>query len=169
MAITRAVNGVSPKLGNDCFIAENATLVGDVVAGAGCSFWFNSVVRGDVNSIRIGDRSNVQDGAIIHCTYQQAATTIGSNVNIGHGAVVHGCELRDHVLVGMGAIIMDHAVVEEYCIVAAGAVVLEKTVCESGFIYAGTPARKIKPISPDQWKLLDELPGRYQLYASWFK
>lgn len=169
MALILPVNGVSPQLGEDCYIADNATIVGDVITGKNCSFWFNAVIRGDVNSIRIGDRTNVQDGAIIHCTYKQAATTIGSDVNIGHRSVVHGCEVGDHVLVGMGAIVMDHAVVEEYCIIAAGAVVLEKMVCERGHIYAGIPARKIKPISPDQWKLLDELPGRYQLYSSWFK
>lgn len=169
MALVLPVNGITPRWGDNCFIADNATLCGDVVAGDNCSFWFNAVVRGDVNYIRIGSGTNVQDGAVIHCTYKQAATEIGNNVNIGHRAIVHGCTLRDNVLVGMGAIIMDNAVVEEYCLIAAGAVVLEKTVCEAGYLYAGTPARKIKPISEDQRKLLTELPGRYQLYASWFE
>ena len=168
MALILPVKGIAPRLGSNCFVADNATLVGDIVSGDGCSFWFNSVVRGDVNSISIGSHTNVQDGAIIHCTYEQASTEIGSNVNIGHRAIVHGCTLHDHVLIGMGAIVMDHAVVEEYCLIAAGAVVLENSVCESGYIYAGTPARKIKPLSDEQRKLLDELPGRYELYASWF-
>lgn len=168
MALILPVKGIAPRLGSNCFVADNATLVGDIVSGDGCSFWFNSVVRGDVNSISIGSHTNVQDGAIIHCTYEQASTEIGSNVNIGHRAIVHGCTLHDHVLIGMGAIVMDHAVVEEYCLIAAGAVVLENSVCESGYIYAGTPARKIKPLSGEQRKLLDELPGRYELYASWF-
>lgn len=169
MALILPVKGVAPRLGTNCFIAENATLAGDIIAGDNCSFWFNAVVRGDVNYIRIGNNTNVQDGAVIHCTYERAATEIGNNVNIGHNAIVHGCTLRDRVLIGMGAIVMDRAVVEEYCLIAAGAVVLENTVCESGYLYAGTPARKIKPISDEQRKLLDELPGRYQLYASWFK
>lgn len=162
------VKGVMPELGANCFIAPNATIVGDVLAGDSCSFWFNSVVRGDVNYIRIGSGTNVQDGAVIHCTYQRAGTDIGNNVNIGHQAIVHGCTIRDHVLIGMGAIVMDRAVVEEYCIIAAGTVILENTVCESGFIYAGTPGKKLKAISEEQRTMLEELPGRYQLYASWF-
>ena len=169
MALILPVNGILPRLGEGCFLAENATLAGDVEAGDNCSFWFNSVVRGDVNYIRIGRNTNVQDGAVIHCTYQRAPTQIGNNVNIGHNAIVHGCTLRDRVLIGMGAIVMDHAVVEEYCLIAAGAVVLEKTICESGYIYAGTPARKIKAINEDQRKMLEELPGRYKMYAGWFK
>lgn len=162
------VKGVSPTWGTDCFIAENATLVGEVVMGNNCSVWFNAVIRGDVNYIHIGNNTNIQDGAVIHCTYQKARTTIGNNVSIGHNALVHGCTLQDHVLVGMGAIVMDHAVVEEYCIIAAGAVVLENTICESGFLYAGMPAKKVKPITDHQRELLNKLPQNYIMYSKWF-
>ena len=164
-----AVKGIKPTVGKNNFIAINATIAGDVIAGDDCSFWFNAVVRGDVNSIRIGNRVNIQDGAVIHCTYQKAATTIGDDCSIGHNAIIHGCTLHHHVLVGMGAIIMDHAIVEPFSIVAAGAIVLENTVVESGYIYAGTPARKIKPISSEQRKLLEELPERYMMYTTWFE
>lgn len=157
-----------PKLGKDCFVAENATLVGDVVLGDNCSVWFNTVIRGDVNQIRIGDNTNIQDGVIIHCTYKKASTTIGNNVSIGHHALVHGCILQDYVLVGMGAIVMDHAVVEEFCIVAAGAIVLERMVCESGYVYAGIPARKVKALSDEQRDMLKKLPKNYIMYSSWF-
>jgi len=169
MALILPVHGVFPSIGANCFIAENSTLVGDVVLGDECSVWFNAVIRGDVNSIRIGHHSNVQDGAIIHCTYKQASTEIGNYVSVGHRALVHGCTLKDHILVGMGAIVMDHALIEDYVIIAAGAVVLENTVCESGFLYAGVPARKIKPLSDQQRSMLDTLPHNYMLYASWFE
>lgn len=169
MALILPVHDISPKFGKNCFLAENATIVGDVIMGEQCSVWFQAVVRGDVNSIRIGNKVNIQDGAVIHCTYQKAKTTIGNNCNIGHKAIVHGCTLQDHVLVGMGAIIMDHAVVESFSIIAAGAVVLENTLVESGFIYAGAPARKIKAISDQQRQLLEELPDRYVMYAGWFE
>lgn len=169
MALILPVHGVMPSIGTNCFIADNSTLVGDVVLGDECSVWFNAVIRGDVNSIRIGHHSNIQDGAVIHCTYQQAATLIGNFVSVGHRALVHGCTLKDHILVGMGAIIMDHAVIEDYVIIAAGAVVLENSICESGFLYAGVPAKKIKPLSTEQRSMLDTLPHNYVLYASWFK
>lgn len=169
MALILPVHGVLPSIGAKCFIAENSTLVGDVVIGDECSVWFNAVIRGDVNSIRIGHHSNIQDGAIIHCTYKKAATEIGNFVSIGHRALVHGCTLRDHVLIGMGAIVMDDAIVEDYVIIAAGAVVLENTVCESGFLYAGVPAKKIKPLTSQQCLMLDTLPHNYVLYASWFE
>ena len=168
MALILPVRGLSPQVGSDTFIAENATLVGDVVIGNHCSVWFNAVVRGDVNSIRVGSYTNIQDGAIVHCTYEKASTIVGNFVNIGHGALIHGCELKDRVLVGMGAIVMDHAVINEYVIIAAGAVVLEGTICESGYIYAGVPARKVKPITGSQRQMLDELPDRYVMYADWF-
>lgn len=168
MPLILPVKGVLPVIGEDCFLAENATVVGDVVLGERCSVWFNAVLRGDVNSIRIGKYTNVQDGVVIHCTYQTADTVIGDYVNIGHSALVHGCTLKDRVLIGMGAIVMDHAVVNEYVIIAAGAVVLEQMICESGFLYAGVPARKIKPITAEQRKLLDELPHRYVMYSAWF-
>lgn len=168
MALILSVNDRLPQLGKVTFIADNATLVGDVVLGDHCSVWFNAVLRGDVNSIRVGAYTNIQDGAVVHCTYKTAPTVIGAFVNIGHRALVHGCELKDRVLVGMGAIIMDHAVVQEYVIIAAGAVVLESTICESGYLYAGVPARKVKPITDEQRQMLDELPDRYVMYAGWF-
>ena len=136
--------------------------------GNNCSVWFNAVIRGDVHYIRIGDNTNVQDGAVIHCTYLKAATEIGSNVSIGHNALVHGCTLRDHVLVGMGAIVMDNVVVVVFVIFGAGSVVLENTICESGYLYAGTPAKKIKPLSQEQKDMLRQLPHNYIMYSGWF-
>ena len=168
MALILPVKGISPRLGTNCFVAENATIVGDVVLGDDCTVWFNAVIRGDVHSIRIGSKTNIQDGAVIHCTYQKAPTTIGNNVSIGHRAIVHGCTVEDNVLIGMGAIVMDHAVVQKNCIVAAGAIVLEKTVCESGYIYAGIPARKVKQLSQEQVDGLDKVADNYVMYGSWF-
>jgi len=169
MPLILPVKDKIPSWGDNCFIADNATIVGDVVLGANCSVWFNAVIRGDVNHIRIGENSNIQDGAVIHCTYLKAATEIGNNVSVGHNALVHGCTLNDHVLIGMGAIVMDHAVVEEYVIIGAGSVVLENTICESGFLYAGTPAKKIKPLTDEQRDLLKKLPQNYMMYADWFR
>src|SRR6202007_489080 len=168
MPVILPVKDKSPVWGKDCFIAENATIVGDVVMGNNCSVWFNAVVRGDVHYIKIGDNTNIQDGAVIHCTYLKAPTNIGSMVSIGHNALVHGCTLHDHVLIGMGAIVMDYAVVEEFVIIGAGSVVLEKTVCESGYLYAGTPARKIKPLTEDQKAMLRPLPHNSIMYSGWF-
>lgn len=168
MPLILPVKGILPTIGDNCFVAENATIVGDTIIGKNCSIWFNAVIRGDVNSIRIGNETNIQDGAVIHATYLKASTHIGNRVSVGHNALVHGCTVRDNVLIGMGAIVMDHAVVEEYCIIAAGAVVLEKTVCESGYLYAGLPAKKIKPLTVQQIDLLKRLPDNYNLYASWF-
>lgn len=169
MSLIIAVRGIYPTFGEDCFIAENATIVGDVEMGNNCSIWFNAVVRGDVNSIKIGNNTNIQDGVIIHATYQKAATLIGNNVSVGHNAIVHGCKLMDNVLVGMGSIVMDNVIINSYCIIAAGSVVLENTICESGYIYAGTPAKKIKKISDEQRDLLNRLPSNYIMYSSWFK
>ncbi|MCB9280072.1 MAG: gamma carbonic anhydrase family protein [Lewinellaceae bacterium] len=170
MALIKPVKGIQPQFGANCYLAENATIVGDVIAGDDCSFWFQCVVRGDVNSIRIGNKVNIQDGAVIHCTYQRAATIIGDNVSIGHRAIVHGCTLENNVLIGMGAIVMDHAVVEENCLIAAGAVVLENTRCESGHIYAGVPARKVKALSPEQFKdSVERIANAYLMYSGWFK
>jgi len=169
MPVILPVKGISPTWGADCFIADNATIVGDVKMGDKCSVWFNAVIRGDVHYIKIGNNTNIQDGAVIHCTYLYAPTNIGNNVSIGHNALVHGCTLHENVLIGMGAIVMDHAVVEPYVIIAAGAVVLEKTVCESGYLYAGTPAKKIKPITDAQREMLDKLPNNYIMYSGWFK
>ena len=168
MALILPVNDTNPSFGEKCFIAENATIVGDVTIGKRCSIWFNAVIRGDVNSIIIGDETNIQDGVVVHATYLKASTIIGSRVSVGHNAIVHGCTLKDNVLIGMGAIVMDHAIVEEFCIIAAGAIVLENTICESGFLYAGIPARKIKPITDTQRKMLLTLPDNYNMYASWF-
>ncbi len=170
MPLILEVQGKSPMFGNDCFIAENATIVGDVRCGDQCSFWFNSVIRGDVNSIVMGNKVNVQDLAMIHCTYQKASTTIGNNVSIGHRAIVHGCTLHDDVLVGMGAIVMDHAEVGSNTIIAAGAVVTEGMKCEANSIYAGVPAKKIKEISPELSKgEIERIANNYVMYSSWFK
>jgi carbonic anhydrase/acetyltransferase-like protein (isoleucine patch superfamily) len=170
MALILPVEDKYPKFGNNCFLAPNATIVGNVSMGDDCSAWFNTVIRGDVNFIKIGNRVNVQDGACIHCTYQKCGTTIGSNVSIGHNAIVHGCTLHDNVLVGMGAIIMDNAVVHSNTIIAAGAVVLENTICEAGSIYAGVPAKKIKAISQDLIHgEIERIAGNYVKYADWFR
>src|SRR5690554_2636735 len=169
MPVILPVKGVSPEISPDCFIAENATIVGDVVIGEQCSIWFNSVIRGDVHAIRIGNYTNIQDGAVIHCTYLKAYTQIGNYVSIGHQAMVHGCTVQDHVLIGMGAIVMDHAVVEDFVIIAAGTVVLENSRCESDFLYAGVPAKKIKPLTDEQRAMLQNLPHNYVTYSSWFQ
>lgn len=168
--IIKPVRGKSPEIGEDCFIAENATIVGEVSMGNQCSVWFNAVVRGDVNYIKMGNKVNVQDGAVIHGTYKKAATTIGNNVSIGHNAVVHGCTLKDNVLVGMGSIIMDNCVVESNSIIAAGAVVTQGTHVEAGSIYAGMPAKKIKDISPELSSgEIDRIAEAYVTYSGWFK
>lgn len=170
MALIIPCRDKSPEFGNDCFLAENATIIGDVVMGDGCSVWFQAVVRGDVNFIRVGNNVNIQDGAIIHGTYQKCGTTIGNNVSIGHRAIVHGCTLHDNVLVGMGAIIMDQAVVEENCLIAAGAIVLENTVCKTGGVYAGVPAKRVKELTPELFKgQIERIANNYQFYSSWFK
>lgn len=169
MPVILPVKGIHPTIDESCFIAENATVVGDVVIGRDCSVWFTAVIRGDVNAIRIGNKSNIQDGAIIHCTYKKAATTIGDNVSIGHRAIVHGCTVRDNALIGMGAIVMDHAEVQENCIIAAGAVVLENTICEAGSIYAGIPAKKVKELSPEQIENLQKTAENYVMYSGWFQ
>lgn len=169
MAIILPVLGISPRFGNNCFIAPNATIVGDVIAGDECSFWFNAVVRGDVHYIKMGNRVNVQDGAVIHCTYQKNPTNIGNNISIGHNAIVHGCTLHDNVLIGMGAIVMDKCVVSSNSIVAAGAVLLEGTVVEEGTIYAGVPAKKIKDISRELIHgEINRIAANYVKYSSWF-
>ena len=160
----------TPSYGENCFFADNATLIGDVVMGNSCSVWFQAVVRGDVHRIRIGNHVNIQDGAVIHATYRTAPTTIGNNVSIGHNAIVHGCTIHDNVLVGMGAIIMDDAVVESNCIIAAGAVVTKNTTVPSGTVFGGMPAKKIKDTSPELISgEIARIAKNYSLYASWFK
>ena len=169
MPIIKTIRNHTPQIPKDCFIAENAVIVGNVIIGKECSIWFHAIVRGDVNAIRIGDKVNIQDGAIIHCTYEKAATTIGNNVSIGHRAIIHGCTLEDNVLIGMGAIVMDKAVVQSGSLVAAGAVVLEGTIVESGSIYAGVPARKVKNLSEKAFKeMVEKTANNYVKYASWF-
>ena len=170
MAFIYPVNGVSPQMGDNCFVAPNATIVGDVVMGNECSVWFNAVIRGDVNSIVMGNKVNIQDGAVIHCTYQKTKTIIESNVSIGHNAIVHGCHIHENVLIGMGAIVMDNVVVGSNSIVAAGAVVLENTIIESGSIYAGVPAKKVKDISEELIHgEINRIADNYVKYSGWFK
>jgi len=170
MPVILPVKDKYPQFGNDCFIAPNATIVGDVTMGNDCSIWFNAVIRGDVNFIKLGDKVNVQDGACLHCTFQKYGTTIGNNVSIGHNAIVHGCTVHDNVLIGMGAIIMDNCVIKSNTIIAAGAVVLENTICEAGSIYAGVPARKIKEISQELISgEINRIAGNYIKYAGWFR
>ena len=170
MALIKSVRGFTPQFGNNCYFAETATLIGDLIMGDDCSVWFNAVVRGDVNAIRIGNRVNIQDGAVIHCTYLTAPTTIGNRVSIGHNALVHGCTLEDNVLIGMGSIVMDNVVVKSGSIVEAGAVVLENTVIESGWIWAGVPAKPVKKVSEELVKgQIDRIADNYLMYSSWFK
>jgi carbonic anhydrase/acetyltransferase-like protein (isoleucine patch superfamily) len=177
MPIILPVKNIYPSFGNNCFIAPNATIVGDVQMGNDCSVWFNAVVRGDVNSIKIGNKVNIQDGAVIHCTYQNldagqqgTKTFIGNNVSIGHNAIVHGCSIADNVLIGMGAIVMDNCEVGSNCIIAAGAVVLENTKIEAGCIYAGVPAKKVKDISQELINgEINRIANNYLMYSSWFK
>ena len=168
--IIKPVNGKHPQIPEDCFIAENATIIGDVIMGNQCSVWFNAVIRGDVHFIKMGNKVNVQDGAVIHATYKTSPTNIGNNVSIGHNAIVHGCTIHDNVLIGMGSIVMDDCVVESNTIIAAGAVVSKNTRVESGSIYAGIPAKKIKDISPELTKgEIERIANNYVMYSSWFK
>jgi len=169
MAIIKKVRNIEPSWGNNCFFADNSVIVGEVVMGDNCSVWFNAVVRADVHSITIGDNTNIQDGTVIHCTYKTAKTVIGSNVSIGHNAIVHGCTLEDSVLIGMGAIVMDHAHIGEGSIIAAGAVVLENTVVEPGCIYAGVPAKMVKEVGSELGKVFERTAKNYVMYADWYK
>jgi len=168
--VIKELNGHLPKFGKDCFLAENSVVIGDVVMGDQCSIWFHAVIRGDVHFIRMGNKVNVQDGAVVHCTYQKSPTTIGNNVSIGHNAIVHGCTIHDNVLVGMGAIVMDDCVVESNSIIAAGAVVREGTRVEAGTVYAGVPAKKIKDISQELISgEIERIANNYIHYAGWYK
>jgi carbonic anhydrase/acetyltransferase-like protein (isoleucine patch superfamily) len=170
MALVKSIKGKNPVWGADCYLAENATIVGDVTLGDECSIWFNAVVRGDVHYIKIGNRVNIQDGAVIHCTYKKHPTQIGDNVSIGHNALVHGCTVHNNVLIGMGSIVMDNCVVNSNSIVAAGAVLLENTVVESGSIYAGVPAKKVKEINEEQSAaLIKGIANNYVEYKSWLE
>lgn len=170
MALIKSVHGISPKMGENCFLAENCTVIGDVEMGNDCSIWFNAVVRGDVNSIRMGNKVNIQDGAVIHCTYQKTKVYLGNNVSVGHNAIVHGCTIHDNVLIGMGAIVMDNCEIGSNTIIAAGAVVLEGTKVEAGSVYAGVPAKKVKDINPElMGGEIDRIANNYLMYSSWFK
>jgi carbonic anhydrase/acetyltransferase-like protein (isoleucine patch superfamily) len=170
MALIKSCKDLSPQFGEDCYLAENATIIGDVIMGQQCSVWFNAVIRGDVNSIRIGNKVNIQDGAVLHCTYQKTTVSIGNNVSIGHNALVHGCTIEDNVLIGMGAIVMDNCHIESNCIIAAGAVVLEGTRVESWSIYGGVPAKKIKTLSPELFEgEVMRIADNYVFYSGWFK
>jgi gamma-carbonic anhydrase len=170
MALIIPLNDKTPVIGEDCFLAENATIIGDVTIGNGCSVWFSAVLRGDVHYIKIGNNVNIQDGAIIHCTYQKSPVNIGDNVSIAHGAIIHGCTIKDHVLIGMNAVVLDDAVIESNSIVAAGAVVTKGTVVPSGTVWAGSPAKKIKDISPELLKgEVERIANNYAMYAGWYK
>lgn len=168
MALIKEVRGFSPKFGKDCFLAENATVVGEVIMGDNCTVWFNAVVRGDVHSIIIGNNTNIQDGAIIHGTYQKFNTVIGNNVSIAHNAVVHGCTVEDNVLIGMGAIVMDGAVIGTHAVIAAGAIVLPGTKVEPNSVYAGIPAKKVKDTSTEMIEVIARTARNYPMYASWY-
>ncbi len=168
--LVKSVNGKSPVIPEDCYVAENATIVGEVTFGHSCSVWFNAVIRGDVNSIAIGNKVNIQDGAVINCTYQKHPTFIGNNVSIGHNAIVHGCTIKDNVLIGMGAIVMDNCVIESNSIVAAGSVITQNTVVESGTIWAGVPAKKVKEINQSDFAgEIERISNNYVMYSNWFK
>jgi carbonic anhydrase/acetyltransferase-like protein (isoleucine patch superfamily) len=168
--VIKEVNGKAPQIPSDCYVAENATIVGDVSFGEKCSVWFNAVVRGDVHFIKIGNKVNIQDGAVIHCTYLKHPTIIGNNVSIGHNAIVHGCTIHDNVLIGMGAIVMDGCVIESNAIIGAGSVVTQNTVVESGTIYAGIPAKKVKDIDQSDFAgEIERISNNYLMYSSWFK
>jgi carbonic anhydrase/acetyltransferase-like protein (isoleucine patch superfamily) len=170
MPTIRPLNNIMPSFGRDCFLADTAVIIGDVVMGDLCSIWWNAVIRGDVNAIRIGHRVNIQDGAVLHCTFEKSQTIIGNDVSIGHNAIVHGCTVEDEVLIGMGAIVMDLAVVQKHVIVAAGAVVLENSVLESGWIYAGTPAKKLKELDDEHLQFfITRTAENYIKYSNWFK
>lgn len=170
MPVILPVKGISPTIPENTFVAPNATIVGDVVMGQDCSIWFNAVVRGDVNSIKMGNKVNIQDGACIHCTYEKTKTILGNNVSVGHNAIVHGCTVEDNVLIGMGAIVMDNVHIGSNTIIAAGAVVLEGTQVPSGCIFAGIPAKKVKDISPEITEgEINRIANNYVMYSSWFK
>ena len=170
MALILSCRETTPKIGDNCWLAPNATVVGDVEMGNDCSVWFNAVIRGDVNSIRIGNKVNIQDGAVIHCTYEKTKVQLGNNVSIGHNALVHGCTIEDNVLVGMGAIVMDNCYIASNCIIAAGAVLLEGTKVEEWSIYAGVPAKKVKTLSPELFQgEVQRIANNYLMYSRWFK
>ena len=170
MALIKSVRGFTPQIGENCFLAENATIIGDVVIGKDCSIWFNTVLRGDVNSIKIDNLVNIQDGSVLHTLYEKSTIEIGDNVSVGHNVTIHGAKICDNVLIGMGSVILDHAVIGENSIIAAGAVVTSGTIVEPGSLYAGVPAKKIKDVSPEQTKeMIYKISHNYRMYADWYK
>jgi len=170
MALIKTVRGFEPQFGNNCFLAENATIIGDVIMGDGCSIWFNTVLRGDVNSIRIGNNVNIQDGSVIHTLYQKSTVEIGDNVSVGHNVTIHGAKIEDNALIGMGSVVLDHAVIGEGAIIAAGSVVLSNTNVEPFSIYAGIPAKFVKMANPEQTRTINKrISDNYQMYASWYE
>src|SRR5512133_2728976 len=169
MGLIKSVRGFKPVLGKECYIAETAVIIGDVIIGDQCSFWFNVVVRGDVNSIKIGNKVNIQDGSVLHCLYQRSIIEIGDNVSVGHNAVIHGARIMNNVLIGMGAVILDNAVIGENSIIAAGSVVLTGTLVEPGSIYAGVPAKRVKDVDPGQTaEMINRIADDYIMYAGWY-
>ena len=170
MALIKSVRGFTPIIGKNCYLADNATIIGDVVMGDDCSVWFNTVVRGDVNSIRIGNRVNIQDGSVLHTLYEKSVIEIGDNVSVGHNVIIHGARVEENVLLGMGSIILDHAVIGKNSIIAAGSVVLSETVIEPGSIYAGIPAKRVKSVDPEQTReMIEKIAENYLFYAGWYK
>lgn len=170
MALIKTVRGFTPQFGNNVFLADNATIIGDVIMGNDCSIWFNTVLRGDVNSIRIGNKVNIQDGAVLHTLYQKSVVEIGDNVSIAHNAIIHGAKIESNVLIGMGAIVMDHAVIGENSIIAAGAIVLSNTIVPPGTVYGGNPAKKLKDIQPEQTRdMIEKIANNYLMYSGWYK
>ncbi len=170
MALIKAVRGFDPVIGKNCFLADNATIIGDVVIGNDCSIWFNTVIRGDVNSIKIGNRVNIQDGSVLHTLYQKSVINIGNNVSIGHNVTIHGATIKNNVLVGIGATVLDHAVINENSIIAANALVLSNAIVEPNSVYAGVPAKKVKDIEPNQTKeMIEKIANNYLMYAGWYK
>lgn len=170
MALIKSVRGFTPIFGDNCFLAENATIIGDVIMGSDCSVWYNTVIRGDVNSIRIGNKVNIQDGSILHTLYERSVIEIGNNVSVGHNVIIHGARVHDNVLLGMGSIILDNAIIGENSIIAAGSVVLDSTVVEPGSIYGGIPAKRIKSVDPSQSKeMIEKIANNYIKYAGWYR
>ena len=168
--LIKSILGKRPSWGKDCFFADNATIIGDTVIGDFCSIWFNTVIRGDVNKIRIGNNVNIQDGSVIHATYKKSSTSVGNYVSVGHNAIIHGCTIDDFVLVGMGSIVMDNAKISSNTIIAAGSVILENTVVEPNSIYGGTPAKKIKEINESKSKKeIERIAKNYLIYSSWYR
>jgi len=170
MALIKSVRGFDPIFGKNCYLAENATIIGDVIIGDECSIWFNTVLRGDVNSIRIGNRVNIQDGSVLHTLFQKSTIKIGNNVSIGHNVTIHGATLKNDVLIGIGATVLDHAIINENSIIAANSLVLSNTIVEPNSVYAGVPAKKIKSIEPNQSKeMIEKIANNYLMYAGWYK